>query len=121
MNPGLLDTRLIHERRAAGREADGSISRQWNEIGPTWTRRMRPRGGTAAKDERPGDAKDEERRLIVFRVRSQPFLSRYVNGDRFREDTANNLPPAVWRVIAWTEAEGMRGEYVDVSCEAWAD
>jgi|GEM_PF-6365834 len=115
MNPGLLDTRLIHERRSTARGLDGSVSTAWDELGGTWARRMRPRGGTSSGDA----AKDQERRTIVFRVRSQPFLSRYVNGDRFREPPANNLPPAVWRVIAWTEADGMRGSYVDVTCEAW--
>lgn len=117
MNPGLLDTRLIHERRNSARGADGSLSKSWNELGPTWGRRMRPKGAESS-----GEAsKDQERRTIVFRVRAQPFLSRYQNGDRFRETTANNLPPAVWRVLGWTDVEGTRGGYVDVSCDAWAD
>lgn len=117
MNPGLLDTRLMHERRSPARGADGSVSKAWDELGGTWARRMRPRGAESNGDA----AKDQERRTIVFRVRAQPFLSRYQNGDRFRETTANNLPAAVWRITAWTETEGIRAAYVDVTCETWAD
>jgi len=115
MNPGLLDTRLIHDRRSAARGTDGSVSTAWDELGSTWARRMRPRGGGSTGE----TTKDQERRMIVFRVRSQPFLSRYQNGDRFRETAANNLPSAVWRIDGWSEAEGTRGAYVDVTCEAW--
>jgi head-tail adaptor len=118
MNPGALDIRLIHETRWVSRGPDGSVSNDWTEKGQTWAQRRRLKGGTAAEGD---ETKDREQRLATFRVRRQPFLSRYVNGDRFRETGINNLPEATWRILTWIEVSGGRSEYLDVSCEAFTE
>lgn len=119
MNPGMLDTLLVHERLGGTRDTDGSVIQTWNTVrAQVWARRMKPRGGDAAEKAEP---LDKESRKITFRVRRVPFLSDYANGDRLRETTDNNLPAAVWRVLSWTEVEGTRSGYIDLACECIVD
>jgi hypothetical protein len=62
--------------------------------------------------------RDTERRGKTFRVRSQPFLGIYREGDRMVEEERTDIPETVWKVTGWTEVNGSRGMYVDVSAAA---
>lgn len=112
MNPGLLDTPIQLESPPAAADELGQPSGAWTAAGgPIFARRMRP---TAERETDQGDRRTEARE-VVFRVRSQPFLSTYATGQRAREMARPGVPETIWQITGWREPDGMRGMYVDVS------
>lgn len=113
MNPGLLREPLSLERQGAGRDALGQPSAEWAVVAGSEVlrgRRMKPK---AQQDEMVAD-REREGQQAVFRVRSQPFLSLYQDGDRLVETAGRMMPAGVWEISGWAEVDGTAGMYVDV-------
>lgn len=115
MNPGMANIPLRLRREAATVLDTGERAGTWAEVagGPIWARRMKPRAlAEATLADRP-----TERRALVFRVRSRPFLTLYEKGDRFSEPARTTTPAAEWEITGFSEVEVEGGEWVDVMVE----
>ncbi|MCW1916784.1 head-tail adaptor protein [Luteolibacter sp. GHJ8] len=110
MNPGLLRHPIRIERPVTTVDELGQPVPGWERVGVCFARRMKERAGAETViSDRP-----VEQRRAVFRVRSQPFLRWYREGDRLVELGRGGMPEVVWGIEGWAEVEGSGGMYLDV-------
>ncbi|MCW1916000.1 head-tail adaptor protein [Luteolibacter sp. GHJ8] len=110
MNPGLLRHPIRIERPVTTVDELGQPVPGWERVGVCFARRMKERAGAeTVRSDRP-----VEQRRAVFRVRSQPFLRRYREGDRLVELARGEMPEVVWEIEGWAEVDGTNGSFVEV-------
>ncbi len=111
MNPGLLNLRVRFERKGTTSDALGQPVETWTVVGRCRARGMKEkdRGEVILAD------RETEQRGKGFRVRTQPFLGFYRDGDRLVEEKRTGFPETVWKIEGWTEVPGTNGMYVDVA------
>ena len=115
MNPGLLNQVIRLQRQGLVTDELGQRLDTWSTVA-TLRARRKPVKSRGKMEEVIAD-RDTELRLMVFQLRTRPFVTLYQAGHRLLELARKDFPEEVWKIAGWSEVEGTNGMYIEINCE----